>query len=61
MISVPSWKSANKSLAPALFAFLLTVPVPALAAAGAGHEAFGPILFSLGMIVIIAKFAGFLC
>jgi len=59
------WKSAFKSkaydLAFVLFAFLLTVPFPALAAAGAGHEAFGPILFSLGMIVIIAKFAGFLC
>jgi Kef-type K+ transport system membrane component KefB len=74
MTSAPGWKSADrsraydgtstgkriKSLPPALFAFLLTVPVPALAAVGAGHPAFGPILFSLGILVIVAKFAGLL-
>ena len=74
MIRVPTGKSTTtsiardgtptgkgiESLSPAIFAFLLTIPVPALAAAGAGHEAFGPILFSLGMLVIIAKFAGLL-
>ncbi|HSB82281.1 MAG TPA: cation:proton antiporter [Candidatus Methylomirabilis sp.] len=48
------------SFRPVLFALLLTTPVPALAAGDAGHPAFGPILFSLGMLVIIAKFAGLL-
>ena len=49
-----------KSLLPALFAFLLIAPVPALALVGADHAAFGPILFSLGMLVVMAKFAGLL-
>ena len=43
-----------------LFALLLTAPVPALAVAEGGHPAFAPILFSLGMLVVIAKFAGLL-
>ncbi|HSB70975.1 MAG TPA: cation:proton antiporter [Candidatus Methylomirabilis sp.] len=53
----PSGKNIGR-LPPALLAFLLVIPVPVLAAGDGGHPAFGPILFSLGMLVIIAKFAG---
>ena len=60
-IAGPAGSATRASLPPVLFAFLLTAPVPVLAAAGAGHEAFAPILFSLGMLVIIAKFSGLLC
>jgi len=51
-----------RSFSPVLLAFLffLGAPVPALAVVGADHSAFGPILFSLGMLVILAKFAGLL-
>jgi Kef-type K+ transport system membrane component KefB len=60
MLAGPAGAATRASLLPALLAFLLTVPVSALAAAGDGHPAFGPILFSVGMLVVIAKFAGIL-
>jgi Kef-type K+ transport system membrane component KefB len=43
-----------------LLVFLLTTPGLALAAVGAGQPAFGPILFSIGILIVIAKFAGLL-
>jgi Na+:H+ antiporter len=61
MLAGPASAATRASLPPALVALLLTAPVSALAAAEAGHPAFGPILFSLGMLVVIAKFSGLLC
>jgi len=43
-----------------LLVFLLTTPGLALAAVEGGHPAFGPILFSLGILIVMAKFAGML-
>lgn len=42
------------------FGLLLFLPLPAWAASGGEHPAFGPILFSLGVLVVLAKFAGLL-
>jgi len=43
-----------------IFGLLLFLPLPAWAASGGEHPAFGPILFSLGVLVVLAKFAGLL-
>ena len=44
----------------ALFLLLTALSLPAWAAETGSHPAFGPILFSLGILVVAAKFAGML-